>query len=563
MKGLGIAKQVKFYLDLAFNLQRRQPLLVGFVFLCMGVACGYRVGALPLVLAGLLICVFFLIFFERHGCAGRMARGRPLGLIGLLFLLGWGRAAWDAEGRREEAAQLKDTVARHTFTCRVGPDVTDKVTHGNTAKFSFRAERVRLMQGGCSDAIRYLPVEVNWFADRRAEGLSAPCPGEVWLVKGRPSLRKGRDGLLALVINTGEERSKRLADALEGSWMVRIARARRVAAQRVTVGIESWGVVPQLNQAMMLGCRSEIPSELRRIFANSGTIHVFAISGLHIALVAGLLIVLVSGVGVPRPYWVFVVAPLLIFYTFTSGARPSAVRACIMAIIYFAAPLFGRKPSGVAALAATALIVYLFAPYLLYNMGCTLSFVVMGGLVVFCRPFCDFGRSLCRVTQMEERARLYEKAGSRGAANRLRWLTVGVRFAIDSIAVSLAAWLASLPLTAYYFARFTPGGFFANLVIAPCAFLVMVAGSLGLATSYVSQWVASCFNHAAGFFTVIMIRTAEITVRLRWSSFRVERWEPWMVWGWFLLLAACGAWVHVRRPDGLAWFQRGEEKDPV
>ena len=85
--------------------------------------------------------------------------------------------------------------------------------------------------------------------------------------------------------------------------------------------------MPGLNQAMMLGCRNEIPRDMRRVFSNSGTIHVFAISGLNIALVAALLIALVSALGVPRPHWVLVVAPLLVFYTFASGAQPSAVRA--------------------------------------------------------------------------------------------------------------------------------------------------------------------------------------------------------------------------------------------
>jgi hypothetical protein len=65
-----------------------------------------------------------------------------------------------------------------------------------------------------------------------------------------------------------------------------------------------------------------------------------------------------------------------------------------------------------------------------------------------------------------------------------------------------------------------------------------------------------CFNHAAGFFTVVMIRTAEITVGYEWANFRIARWDPWMVWLWFLVLAACAAWMRLRRPvaDGLAWL---------
>ena len=482
---------------------------------------------------------------------------RALASSALIFLLGWGDAAWNDAGRRREAERLSGSEPRQTFVCRVGPEVVVARRRGEGARFTFRAEHLRSADG--RRRFRYLPAEVHWYGARRSEETLAPKPGEVWRLTGRAAVEKGRDGRLALTVNTGEERAERLTEADLGAWLVRISKARRQAARRLAIGIQDWGVVPALNQAMMLGCRSEIPRDMRRVFSNSGTIHVFAISGMNIALIAALLIVLVSALGVPRPYWGVAVGPLLVFYTFASGAQPSAVRACLMALIYFAAPFFGRKANGIAALCGTALLVYAYAPYLVYNIGCTLSFAVMGGLVVFCQPFCAIGRDLCRVGLLEQRARLYQQAGSPAAERRVRGLIVVLGGLIESVAGSLAAWLASLPLTAYYFARFTPGGFFANLVIAPCAFLVMVGGFLGLATSYVSDWIASSFNHAAGFFTVIMVRTAEITAGFRWANFRITRWEPWMVWAWFLVLAACAAWLRARRPaDGLAWLERDE-----
>jgi len=541
-----MADRARRFVENGMALHRRQPLVAAAALLLAGIVCGYRFGVWPVAAGGAAACGLLLAWVR--GPLGR----NGLAALGIL-LLGWAVAAKDLGGRRDEASRFGERPPRQTFVCRVGPDVVVKPMRGNSAKFTFRGERLRTEDGAF--ACRRLPVEVNWFGARAADPASVPGPGEMWRLTGSAKIKKGRDGLPTLIVNTGEDRSEKLSATDPSSWLARIAAARRQAVGRVTVGIENWGVVPSLNQAMLLGCRSEIPPEMRRVFANSGTIHVFAISGLNIALVAGLLVVLVSAAGVARPYWALGVAPLLVFYTLASGAQPSAVRACLMAIIYFAAPLFGRKPSGIVALSATALIVYACAPSMVYNIGCTLSFAVMGGLVVFCRPFCMAGRRLCRLDRLEQVARMSEQAGSPAAGVRVRWTMAGVRFLIDSVAVSLAAWLASLPLTAYYFARFTPGGFFANLVISPCAFLVMVAGSLGLVTSFVSDWIASVFNHAAGFFTVIMIRTAEMTAGCGWANFRIARWEPWMVWIWFGALAAWAAWLNVRRPsDGLAWL---------
>ena len=132
-----------------------------------------------------------------------------------------------------------------------------------------------------------------------------------------------------------------------------------------------------------------------------------------------------------------------------------------------------------------------------------------------------------------------------------------VRSVSDAFAVSLAAWLASVPLTAYYFGRFTPGGLFANLVIGPCSFFIVVAGCLGMAASLLSEWAASLFNHAAGFFTLVMVRTAEVTAACPGGNFRIAKWAPWMVWAWFGVLVGVAGWLRARRPDGLAWLNEG------
>lgn len=540
------------------ELIRRQPLLPGAAFFLVGIMSGYRYGRWPLAAAGVAAGVAGLVLLDaRRGAAYRWLRA--LAVAELLLLLGWGRAAWDLAGRRAETERLREREPRQTFLCRVGSAVAVTPLRGEAAKYTFRAERVRVLGEGAPIALRYLPVEVNWYGAYQAGETNAPRAGAIWRVTGRANVGKGRDGLPALTVNTGEERAARVAAQDSGSWLVRIANARRQAVRRVAIGIESWGAIPALNQAMLLGCRNEMPRAMRRIFADSGTIHVFAISGLHIALVAGVLVLLVQAFGVPRTHWVIVVAPLLVFYTVTTGARPSAVRACLMAVLFLAAPWLGRRPNGLAALAGTALLAHAVNPGLVFDVGSVLSFVVMGGLVVFCTPLCTLARRACRIEGLKTQATLLESAGRASAAQRLRFAASAFRFVIDSFAVSLAAWLASVPLTAYYFGRFTPGGLFANLIIAPCSFLIVVAGCLGLTASFVSDWAASCFNHAAGFFTCVMVRTAEVTVSFKWASFRVARWEPWMVWSWFAVLGCLALWLRARRPaDGLAWLEQGE-----
>ena len=531
--------------------QRRQPLLGGCALFLVGLVCGYRFGVWPAAAWGAVMCGLSL---------ARMRRSRMRNMLIALFIvsLGWCDAARDLDGRRKEVGQWKEQTQRQDFICRVGPEVVMTPLRGNSAKYTFRGEAFRTEAG--SFTCRHLPVEIGWFGAR--DGRGAPKPGEVWRLKGRSKVRKGRDGLPMLTLDAGEERSRKVADTDMMSWTARIDRTRRRAVGRVVTGIEDWGEIPSLNKAILLGSRHAMSPEMRRVFVDSGTIHVFAISGLHIVLVAAVLVLVVTTLGVPRPYWVVFVAPLLVFYTVTTGARPSAVRACLMAVLYFLAPLAGRKPSGLAALSGTALIVFAIHPWQIYDIGCVLSFAVMGGLVVFCRPFCKAGKRMCGVDRFETHARLLDAGGEKARARRVRGLAAMIGFVSDSFAVSLAAWLASVPLTAYYFGRFTPGGLLANLVIGPCSFFVVVAGCLGLAAGCVNDWVASTFNHAAGFFTLVMVKTAEATSACPGSHFRIVKWAPWMVWLWFGGLLAFAGWLYARRrQDGLAWLGDGVEQE--
>ena len=536
------------------GMHERQPMLALAALTLAGIACGYRAGHWPLPAAGVCACCAAAVGFRRHFW-------RQAFVLPLFFCLGWFVSARDLDGRRLEARQADASLARE-FRCRVGPEVKVSRRRGNAARHSFRAREFRSADG----ALRWrrMPVTVDWYGPRAARGKPVPRSGEEWTLWGKGRVREGRNGLPEMVVSTGEERSAKVADAHSGSWRARAAAARRQAAARLSIGIGDWGDVPTLIQAMLLGQRNDMPRATRRMFADSGTIHVFAISGLHIAFVAGLLTLLVRLTGVQRSYWVVIVAPMLIFYTVATGARPSAVRACIMAVLYLSAALFRRRPSALAALAGTALAVHLARPWLLFEVGNILSFVVMCGLVVFCGPFSKLARRACGLEKLDAAARLLEAAGEKRRARLARFKKGVLRFIADSFAVSLAAWISSVPLTAFYFGRFTPGGMIANLAVVPCASLIVAAGFLGLISSFVSSGLAACYNNAAGFFTVVMTRAAELTAKFPGGNFHVRKWEPWMVGLWFAGLAALALWLHTAgRDEGMSWFADGVEKETI
>jgi competence protein ComEC len=304
-----------------------------------------------------------------------------------------------------------------------------------------------------------------------------------------------------------------------------------------------------LIQAMLLGNRGEVPPALNRVFRDSGTVHIFAISGMHVALAAGVIIFLLSAVGVPRPVWGAALAPLLLAYTLFTGARPSALRAFLMASLYFGAPLVGRKPDGLATLALSALVLLAIDPFQLHDLGFLLSFVVMAGLMLLCKPLAQGFKSLFRTDQDALLLRAAEADGAPAGTRRLFRLRLRHRLLTalaDLMAVSMAAWLASAPLTAWYFGRFTPGSLLANLLVVPLFFLVVVSGMLSLGAGVVSDTLSILFNHAAAALTSGMVAIARATASLPGASLRIAQPPGWSIALWYAALAIL-AWRLARR----------------
>ncbi len=544
------------------HIHQRQPLLVGGTCFLVGICLGYigqRMDG-PWVIAGAFLFAVALLFYRRFRQA-KAFQLTDLLLIGVCSLFfGVGRAAWDCAGRENESTWFTRGAKKSpsTLSCTIGPDVMVTPIKGHTARYTFKGFNVKVQTPQGDKAITYLPLTVNWYASIEDKAC-APKAGERWRFRGSATTSKARRShLTVLTLNTGksETRSMCLATCDAGIWPSRIEQVRREAMRRIAIGIEDWGVVSDLNQAMLLGYNSEMPEAMRRVFCDSGTIHVFAVSGMHIAFIAGMLVLVVGMTGLKRIHWAFLIVPLLIGYTLVTGSRPSAIRSCVMGVFVFLAPLVGRRPTMFSALMLTAVVVHAWRPDYVFDIGSVLSFAVVVGLIVFMGPFCAIFQSLFGCVKLKKQEEMLHAAGN---TKKAVWIHRGglvLRFCADSVAISLAAFLASVPLTGYYFGRFTPGGFFANLVIAPFSGLIVVAGTLGLFTSFIHTWLANTFNHAAGLLTMVMVRTAELTAGCPGLGYNTGKWEIWQVVVWLAGLVLLAGWIAWRNKpkDGLAWL---------
>lgn len=292
----------------------------------------------------------------------------------------------------------------------------------------------------------------------------------------------------------------------------RLAPLRAEIARRLSVGLGRGSSASALNRAILLGERTHLSPGMRRTFAASGAMHVFAVSGLHVMAVAGALALLLRLLLVPRRVAGAAALPGVWGYVFLVGAPPSAVRAALMASFCCAAPVFWRRPNAATAWSLTLLTVCAANPVMIAEVGCQLSFTVMLALIM---------------------------AGS--------CLRTGDGVLVGTMWMTFSAWAAGVPITAHVFGHVTPGGLLANPVLVPAAGVTVAAGSLGLLAGIASDDAAAHLNNLAALSSEAMAGVASAVASIPGADFAVRPWPVSVCIAWHVALAFVFFIVAARR----------------
>jgi len=280
--------------------------------------------------------------------------------------------------------------------------------------------------------------------------------------------------------------------------------------------------------AILLSLQTPAMKPLTKAFTSTGTAHLIAPSGFKITILAGIAAGSTSWINKRR---VTQLKPLLpaqkrdgylrrwaatsivilciIAYSILSGAGPAAQRACMMGIILALAPRFGRVYNVYTALALAALIMYLLDPFVLWNTGFQLSILGTLGIVALTPLF----------------QRLFRPIDQLPFASILT----------EVIAITLAAEIATLPITAITFNQVSLIAVLANVLTVPMlstlimlGFVLCITGAIfvsfgilcGLVmwpllwyTNFVIKWCAS--------IPWASIPVSNLDTRLAWSYYGV------------------------------------------
>ncbi len=205
--------------------------------------------------------------------------------------------------------------------------------------------------------------------------------------------------------------------------------------------------------ALILGQQQDISPEIIRDYQYAGAVHILSVSGLHI----GFILLFVTFILKPLPNTkrgsflkLLIILASLSLFGIIAGLAPSVVRSVTMFSFVAIGNHLRRSVNIYHTLLVSILIILLFEPSFLFDVGFQLSYIALF-FIIWLQPL------LASI-----------------------WLPKNkiTKYIWDILTVSFAAQIGTLPLSIYYFHQF-PGLFFVtNLIIIPLLSIIMVLGVL-------------------------------------------------------------------------------------
>jgi competence protein ComEC len=299
-----------------------------------------------------------------------------------------------------------------------------------------------------------------------------------------------------------------------GRWAAFGARVRHGFRTAVTAGLADDSQAARVIRAVVIGDIPPNADELIAAFRNSGTLHIFSVSGMHVAMVASIGWLLLRWLGVPRRRAVLLLVPFIFGYTWISGNSPPALRSAWMASVFLGAFVFRRRPDLLNALGLVLFVMLLWNGNLLFQPGVQLSYGVVAAIAL---GTTWASRSFEWLAQPET----YLPPPLQNRWQKY-WLKCRRRLA-QSLAVSLAALIGSTPLTAYHFGLITPVAMIGTLALSPLVFLLLAVALLAASLHPWLPMATRSLNQANAVVANACVTTASALAAIPGGNINIRR----------------------------------------
>ncbi len=212
--------------------------------------------------------------------------------------------------------------------------------------------------------------------------------------------------------------------------------------------------------ALLIGYRGDLEKPLLQEYSDAGVVHVIAISGLHLGLIYVVLVRVFMRMKflnkyIPLRCWC--ILALLWLFSLLTGGSASVLRSAVMFSFILIGETYFKKAGTWNVIAASAFVLLVYDPMLLFDAGFLLSYSAVAGIVAWQKS-------------------LYHLVFVKNRFLREVW---------NMASVTIAAQIAAFPLCIYYFHQFPNLFLLTNLIVVPLSTIILFGEVFLLMLSFV------------------------------------------------------------------------------
>ena len=272
--------------------------------------------------------------------------------------------------------------------------------------------------------------------------------------------------------------------------------------------------------AILLGYDQLIAPDLHQDFTTAGAVHILCVSGMHVGIIFLIFSFLLSfllrfknGKTLRDILLIFVIWS----YALLTGLSPSVSRAATMISLFIAADIFQRNYDNFNILAASAFLLLLLNPLLLFDVGFQLSYAAVTGILMFYFP-------------------IYRSVYFSNKILRMAWAALVVSFTAQTGAFALAA---------HYFHQFPVYFLLTNMAVFVLSYVIIFSGMAFLALSwmpFLNHLLAALLAKTVNLLIVIV----HLVARLPQSAV-YDLYFPWVQVVMVFILIVCCYYLFIRK----------------
>lgn len=268
-------------------------------------------------------------------------------------------------------------------------------------------------------------------------------------------------------------------------------------------------------EALLIGSREQMPSDMQNAYQTLGITHLFAISGLHVALIVWLLYETIIRLGVRREAanWLLLIS--LPLYALLAGGAPSVWRSVSVTEIILISMLFQKKIAMEDAFSLSIIGFILLAPWTIFQIGFQLSYLAAFSLIY---------------------SSILLKSNS--------------SYLLQSLTITAVCQLIVYPILLYHFYEISISSFLANLVFVPLfSFVILPLNILLLLLTFLLPSIGEIL-----FQLYEPVRSLLDRFILKLGTLPYQLWNPMKPESWTVILAYLSVvllYIALERKKGL------------